>query len=87
MQSLSELEQLAVRALQAAGASLDQASSTARALVAAEAQGLASHGLSRVPMYVGHLRAGRVNGLATPFIVAERVSAVLVDAGDGFAFP
>ncbi|MGH8338084.1 MAG: Ldh family oxidoreductase, partial [Gammaproteobacteria bacterium] len=49
--------------------------------------GLASHGLSRVPMYVGHLRAGRVNGLATPFIVAERVSAVLVDAGDGFAFP
>lgn len=87
MHSLSELEQLTTRALQAAGASLEQAGPTARALVAAEAQGLASHGLSRVPMYAGHLRAGRVNGRATPAIIAERASAVLVDAGDGFAFP
>lgn len=64
-----------------------QADSTARALLAAESQGLASHGVSRVPMYAGHLRAGRVNGHAVPTVTAQKASAVLVDAGDGFAFP
>lgn len=87
MHELKELEQLAARALQGAGASVAQAVPTARALVAAEAQGLASHGLSRISMYAGHLRAGRVNGRATPTVVTSHASAVLVDAGDGFAFP
>lgn len=87
MHTLMELEQLATRALQAAGASPEQAASTARALVSAEAQGLASHGLSRIPMYAGHLRTGRVRGGAQPTIVAQRSAAVLVDAQDGFAFP
>ncbi|MEP6558673.1 MAG: Ldh family oxidoreductase [Burkholderiales bacterium] len=85
--TLAELEQLVQQALQAAGASAQQAEPTARALVAAEAQGLASHGLSRVPMYAGHLRAGRVVGDATPRIVADNPAALLVDAHDGFAFP
>ena len=87
MNTLAELEQLVQQALQAAGASAMQAEPTARALVAAEAQGLASHGLSRVPMYAGHLRAGRVVGDATPKIIADKSAAVLVDAQDGFAFP
>lgn len=85
--TMAELEQLATRALQAAGASLDQASATARALVAAEAQGLASHGLSRVPMYAAHLRTSRVRGDAQATILTQRSAAVLVDAQDGFAFP
>lgn len=50
MHTLMALEQLATRALQAAGASLEHAVSAARALVSADAQGLASHGLSLVPM-------------------------------------
>ncbi len=87
MNTLAELEQLVQQALQAAGASAVQAEPTARALVAAEAQGLASHGLSRVPMYAGHLRAGRVAGDAVPRIIADRSATVLVDAQDGFAFP
>lgn len=64
-----------------------QADCTATALVAADAQGLASHGVSRIPMYTGHLRTGRVNGQAVPRIVAQKPSAILVDAGEGFAFP
>ena len=40
------------------------AESTARALVLAEAQGLGSHGLSRVAQYATHLRNGRVDGAA-----------------------
>lgn len=84
---IQELHTLVSRALQKVGASTLQAEATARALVAAEAQGLASHGVSRVPMYAGHLRAGRVLGNAVPTIAAQKASAVLVDACDGFAFP
>jgi (2R)-3-sulfolactate dehydrogenase (NADP+) len=84
---IQEIQTLVSRALQNAGASDMQADSTARALLAAEAQGLASHGVSRVPMYAGHLRAGRVLGHAVPKVAAQKASAVLVDAGDGFAFP
>lgn len=73
--------------LQKAGASPVQSEPTALALVAAEASGLPSHGLSRVPMYVAHLKAGRVIGNAVPFIVNQRSSAVLIDAANGFAFP
>jgi (2R)-3-sulfolactate dehydrogenase (NADP+) len=38
-------------------------------------------------MYAAHLKAGRVVGDATPTIRNQRASAVLIDAGDGFAFP
>ena len=85
--TFDDLLTLTTQALHHAGASLAQAAPTALALVTAEAQGLASHGLSRVPMYAGHLHAGRVLGQAQPRIQAERAGAVLVDAGNGFAFP
>ena len=85
--SIQELQTLVENALTRAGASPDQARATALALVAAEASGLPSHGLSRVTMYVGHLKAGRVVGDAVPVIKSQRASAVLIDAGNGFAFP
>jgi len=83
---LSELEALVTRALGAAGAHADMARTTARALISAEAQGLASHGLSRLPQYVAHLRNGRANGAAIPTVVRGRGGAVLVDAQRGLAF-
>ena len=85
--ALAAAEDLARRALAAAGASPAMAEATARALVAAEAQGLGSHGLSRVAQYATHLRNGRANGRAVPSIARERGGAVLVDAGEGLAFP
>lgn len=57
--SLPELEALAAGALRAAGASRTMAASAARCLVAADAQGLGTHGVSRIPTYVAHLRSGR----------------------------
>lgn len=78
---------LACSALQRAGASSDMARSTSAALVAAEAQGLSSHGLSRVPQYAAHLRHGRVNGNAQPRVVRAKAAACLVDADEGLAFP
>ena len=60
---------------------------TAKALVAADAQGLASHGVARVPQYAAHVRLGRVDGNAVAKVVRAKGGAVLVDAADGFAFP
>ena len=51
----------------------------------AEAQGLGSHGLSRVAQYATHLRNGRVDGGAAARAAAKG-GAVLIDAGDGLAF-
>ena len=74
-------------ALQRAGASVAMADATARALVLAEAQGMASHGLSRVAQYSGHLRHGRVDGAAVAVVVKSKGAAAVIDAGTGLAFP
>jgi (2R)-3-sulfolactate dehydrogenase (NADP+) len=86
--AMDEACALVEAALQRAGASAPMARSTARARVLAEAQGLGSHGLSRVAQYCSHLRVGRVNPNAVPTLVATHQSAALrVDAQEGLAFP
>ena len=62
------------------------ARATAHCLVAADAEGLASHGVSRVPQYASQLRLGRADGKAVPRIVRERGGACLVDAACGLAY-
>jgi (2R)-3-sulfolactate dehydrogenase (NADP+) len=85
--TIDALTDLAARALARAGANPEMARATASALVAADAQGLASHGVSRVPQYAIHLRNGRADGAAVPAVVHARGGAVLVDARCGLAFP
>ncbi len=85
--TIASLTELATRALQRAGANPDMARATAAALVAADAQGLASHGVSRVPQYATHLANGRADGSAVPAVVRAKGAAVLVDARSGLAFP
>lgn len=84
--SLSETRTLVAAALRSAGANAAMAEATARALVLAEAQGLGSHGLSRVGQYSTQLRNGRVNPDAVPRVVNGRGGAALVDAQEGLAF-
>ncbi len=84
---LQEATVLVAKSLALAGASEQMASSTAQALVRAEAQGMASHGLSRVPQYATHLRNGRANGRAIATVAKRKGAAVLVDAQQGLAFP
>ena len=74
-------------ALQRAGAGPAMAHSTARALVLAECQGQAGHGLSRVAQYCTHLRNGRANGAAVAQVLKRQGAALVVDAGAGLAFP
>jgi len=85
--TLQEAHTLVQQALLKAGASAAMAESTARALVRADAQGLASHGLSRVPQYATHLRNGRADGKAQAAVIREKGAALLVDARQGLAFP
>ncbi len=85
--SIDEAIHLATLALRQAGAGEAMAASTARALVRAEAQGLASHGLSRVPQYATHLRNGRADGKGLAVVARHKGAALLVDAKQGLAFP
>lgn len=57
----------------------------ARSLVAAERDGLPSHGLQRVPFYAAQMRTGKVRPGAEPEVVRDG-AAVRVDAGHGLAF-
>jgi (2R)-3-sulfolactate dehydrogenase (NADP+) len=84
--SLEALHDLARRALQRAGADAEQARATAAALVYADARGLATHGVARVPQYATHLQNGRADGDARPRIIAAKGGAALIDAGSGLAF-
>lgn len=84
--SLSEIESLAKDALVAAGANEQAASSVAKAVMAAERDGIASHGLAYVPTYCEHLGCGKVNRVARP-TVSVGGAVVTVDADSGFAHP
>lgn len=86
MLSLEKARSAVAAALRAAGANEAMAAAAARALVLAEAQGLGSHGLSRVAQYATHLRNGRVNGNAVPTLRRQKGAAALVDAHEGLAF-
>ena len=84
---LDTLEDLAARALIATNTSEANAASVAAALVAADADGLASHGASRVPFYADQAASGKVNGHATPVLEQHAAAALRIDAADGFAYP
>lgn len=83
---VAELERAMAAALRASGASDAMAQATARALAAAEMDGIASHGASRIPQYCGHLKNGRATGGAVPVVARDSKGAALVDARQGLAF-
>ena len=85
--SLAELEGLAFTALLRAGTEETNARSVAASIAAAEADGLHSHGLMRLPSYCEHVCCGKVDGQAKPKVVRELPAATTVDACTGFAHP
>src|SRR3954464_11850276 len=76
-----------VRSLTRCRTSIDNARSVARALVAAEADGLKGHGLSRTPMYAAQAKVRKVDGTSKPLATHPRPGLIAIDAGYGFAFP
>ena len=85
--SLAEAEELCVKALTGHKTSPENARFVALALVAAEADGLKGHGLSRLPSYCGQSASGKVDGFARPEVSRIASAAVGVDARNGFAYP
>ena len=85
--SLKQSEQLVVGTLLRCRTSEANAQSVARALVAAEADGLKGHGLSRLPGYAAQAEAGKVDGLASPAVMRPKPAVIAVDAAHGFAYP
>lgn len=81
-----EIEALAFQALVDAGAKPNAARSLAKAIMAAEQDGISSHGLAYLPTYCLHLRCGKVNRVAEPECETDG-SVVRVDAEGGFAHP
>lgn len=85
--SLAEVERMTHAALLAAGTSEANAHPVAASVAAAEADGLHSHGLMRVPTYCDHVACGKVDGQAQPQLLLQRTGAISVDARTGFAHP
>lgn len=85
--SLGDLHDLAVGVLKASKTSHENAVSVANALIKADADGLASHGVARLPAFSAQAIAGKVDGFAEPSLTTTGDATLRVDARSGFAFP
>jgi (2R)-3-sulfolactate dehydrogenase (NADP+) len=84
--TLAEARTLVAETLQRCKTSAENAALVAHALVAAEADGLKGHGLSRVPTYAAQAKVGKVDGFARPKLQQPRPALALIDAANGFAY-
>lgn len=75
------------QAFEKAGVAPANAASVSSALIAAELDGLSSHGLGRLKAYLAQARSGKVNGQAEPRLTWTKPALAWIDACDGFAFP
>ena len=82
-----EALQICVNALCHHNTSESNAELVAKALVAAEMDGLRGHGLSRLPSYCAQAASGKVNGQARPVSTTVAEAALRIDARNGFAYP
>lgn len=80
---VTSLTQLSVDAFCRAGLSSEHARLTARILVEAEAMGLSTHGVVRIPVYIDRIRLGGVDAKATPEIDKRTPSLAMVDGNNG----
>ncbi|WP_020179157.1 Ldh family oxidoreductase [Methylopila sp. M107] len=85
--SLAAAHDLVADALIRSGTAPEAAASVARALVGAEADGLKGHGLTRTPIYAGQVKSGKILGDARASFKRAAPAALVVDAGNGFAYP
>ena len=85
--SISDAEARISAALERCKTAPENAGIVARALVAAEADGLKGHGFSRVPSYAAQAKIGKVDGMAMPSVEHATPSLIRIDARHGFAYP
>jgi (2R)-3-sulfolactate dehydrogenase (NADP+) len=85
--TLAEVAALTRRALLACGVDPRNEAPITASVVAAEAEGVHSHGLARLPTYCEHARVGKIDGKARPVLDSPKPGLVRVDAKSGFAHP
>lgn len=79
----THLEALVAVMLQRVGVPRDDAAIVAESLVAADARGMNSHGVLRLPVYIRRLGEGGFNPIAKVTIVRESEAIALIDGGNG----
>ena len=77
------LQTLAADLARSAGVRADDADVFADALVAADLGGTATHGVSRLPIYLKRLRTGLIDATAELAVDRERAAVLALDAGNG----
>jgi len=83
--SLDEIYQLAHKVMCAAGCDEANAAAIADTVMRAERDGSTSHGLFRIPGYVGSIRSGKVTANASPKIEQKLASVLKIDGQMGYA--
>ncbi len=68
--------------LVAAGIARDDARLVAGDLIAADLEGIASHGVMLLPMYIERIDKGSVSRRSSGEVVSDRGSAIVIDAGN-----
>ncbi len=81
--TIAQAREMAAQLLQMEGLSPDRAHTTAHAIIMAEAWGLASHGLLRLPGYVERTRAGGYPCDAEMTVVTDTGPLLSLDGGGG----
>ncbi len=76
-----QLRVLVVRLFVAAGLSPAAARDVAEGLVDADLEGVSSHGVMLVDMYLGRIRQGSVSTREAATVVSDRGAAIVLDAG------
>jgi len=82
MVDAQDLAAAVARVFAALGIVADDAAAVAQDLVAADLEGVASHGVMLVPMYVERLLNGSVSRAREGVVVGQSGGAVVIDAGD-----
>lgn len=83
----SALERFCQQVFQAYGLPEEDARIAADVLVAADARGIPSHGVARLPRYVRGLEAGLMRVDGTPEVVMETAASLVVDARGAMGAP
>lgn len=81
---LQAAKDLAIEVLKKHGVGAEIAGIVADVLVDADARGVVTHGLTRLPAYVARIEAGLLDANVRPEIVADHGALLLLDAGNGF---
>jgi uncharacterized oxidoreductase len=78
------LQTLGTKVFTACGAAHDHAAIVAEHLVASNLMGVDSHGVVRIPLYVGRIRAGEIDLGGAVSVVSEQGATAVVDCGFNF---